>query len=49
MGKLPDKAVKLLGMVSGWTATLLFMWMGVAQMVILLCTDDIYYSNVVCP
>lgn len=32
MGKLPDRAVKFLGMVSGWTATLLFMWMGVAQM-----------------
>ncbi|KAL8555303.1 hypothetical protein ACS0TY_003201 [Phlomoides rotata] len=35
MGKLPEKGVKFLGLVSGWTATLLFMWMGVAQMVIL--------------
>ncbi|XP_051129589.1 maltose excess protein 1-like, chloroplastic [Andrographis paniculata] len=32
MGKLSEKAVKFLGMVSGWTATLLFMWMAVAQM-----------------
>ncbi|KAH6780284.1 root cap 1 [Perilla frutescens var. hirtella] len=32
MGKLSDKGVKILGSVSGWTATLLFMWMGVAQM-----------------
>ncbi|KAK6131068.1 hypothetical protein DH2020_035186 [Rehmannia glutinosa] len=32
MGKLPDNGVKFLGSVSGWTATLLFMWMAVAQM-----------------
>ncbi|KAL3641706.1 hypothetical protein CASFOL_012521 [Castilleja foliolosa] len=32
MGKLSDKYVKFLGSVSGWTATLLFMWMAVAQM-----------------
>ncbi|KAL0365941.1 UNVERIFIED_CONTAM: Maltose excess protein 1-like, chloroplastic [Sesamum radiatum] len=32
MGKLSDKGVKFLGLVSGWTATLLFMWMAVAQM-----------------
>lgn len=32
MGKLSDKGVKILGSVSGWTATLLFMWMGIAQM-----------------
>ncbi|KAL8459353.1 hypothetical protein ACS0TY_036732 [Phlomoides rotata] len=32
MGKLPEKGVKFLGLVFGWTATLLFMWMGVAQM-----------------
>ncbi|XP_071732133.1 maltose excess protein 1-like, chloroplastic [Rutidosis leptorrhynchoides] len=32
MGKLPEKATKFVGSVSGWTATLLFMWMPVAQM-----------------
>ncbi|KAI3750150.1 hypothetical protein L2E82_20776 [Cichorium intybus] len=32
IGKLPEKATKFLGSVSGWTATLLFMWMPVAQM-----------------
>ncbi|GFP80215.1 maltose excess protein 1 chloroplastic [Phtheirospermum japonicum] len=32
MGKLSDRGVKFLGSVSGWTATLLFMWMAVAQM-----------------
>ncbi|KAL8481828.1 hypothetical protein ACS0TY_028106 [Phlomoides rotata] len=32
MGKLPKKGIKILGLVSGWTATLLFMWMPVAQM-----------------
>lgn len=32
MGKLSDKGIKVLGSVSGWTATLLFMWMPVAQM-----------------
>lgn len=32
MGKLSDVGVKILGSVSGWTATLLFMWMGIAQM-----------------
>lgn len=32
MGKLPEKGVKILGSISGWTATLLFMWMPVAQM-----------------
>ncbi|KAL9144609.1 hypothetical protein ABFS82_14G307400 [Erythranthe guttata] len=32
MGKLSEKGVKFLGSISGWTATLLFMWMGVAQM-----------------
>ncbi|KAI3460510.1 hypothetical protein Pfo_017173 [Paulownia fortunei] len=32
MGKLSEKGVKFLGLVSGWTATLLFMWMAVAQM-----------------
>ncbi|XP_051130843.1 maltose excess protein 1-like, chloroplastic isoform X3 [Andrographis paniculata] len=32
MGKLSEKFVKFLGMVSGWTATLLLMWMSVAQM-----------------
>ncbi|KAL4557280.1 hypothetical protein LXL04_035453 [Taraxacum kok-saghyz] len=31
-GKLPEKATKFVGSVSGWTATLLFMWMPVAQM-----------------
>lgn len=31
-GKLSEKAVKLVGSTSGWTATLLFMWMPVAQM-----------------
>ncbi|KAL2467847.1 Maltose exCES [Forsythia ovata] len=32
MGKLSDEATEFLGLVSGWTATLLFMWMPVAQM-----------------
>ncbi|KAL6522134.1 hypothetical protein OROMI_032011 [Orobanche minor] len=31
-GKLSDKGVQFLRSVSGWTATLLFMWMAVAQM-----------------
>ncbi|CAL5368006.1 unnamed protein product [Camellia sinensis] len=32
MGKLPEKGIKFVGSISGWTATLLFMWMPVAQM-----------------
>lgn len=32
IGKLPEKATKFVGSISGWTATLLFMWMPVAQM-----------------
>ncbi|XP_052172170.1 maltose excess protein 1-like, chloroplastic [Diospyros lotus] len=32
MGKLPEKGIKFVGGISGWTATLLFMWMPVAQM-----------------
>lgn len=32
MGKLSQQGVKLVGGVSGWTATLLFMWMPVSQM-----------------
>ncbi|CAM0902958.1 unnamed protein product [Alopecurus aequalis] len=32
MGKLSEKGTKLVGSLSGWTATLLFMWMPVAQM-----------------
>ncbi|XP_022986550.1 maltose excess protein 1-like, chloroplastic isoform X2 [Cucurbita maxima] len=31
-GKLPEKGVKFVGALSGWTATLLFMWMPVSQM-----------------
>ncbi|GFQ02380.1 maltose excess protein 1 chloroplastic [Phtheirospermum japonicum] len=31
-GKLPEKGVEILGLLSGWTAILLFMWMPVAQM-----------------
>lgn len=31
-GKLSEKAVKFVGSTSGWTATLLFMWMPIAQM-----------------
>ncbi len=31
-GKLPEKGVKFVNAISGWTATLLFMWMPVAQM-----------------
>lgn len=30
-GKLSEKGVKFVGSISGWTATLLFMWMPVAQ------------------
>ncbi|KAK6936486.1 hypothetical protein RJ641_033516 [Dillenia turbinata] len=30
-GRLPEKGVKFVGAISGWTATLLFMWMPVAQ------------------
>ncbi|KAL7003839.1 hypothetical protein U1Q18_004982 [Sarracenia purpurea var. burkii] len=32
MGKLSKKGIKFVGAISGWTATLLFMWMPVAQM-----------------
>ncbi|KAL7230307.1 hypothetical protein ACSBR2_008747 [Camellia fascicularis] len=32
MGKLPEKGIKFVGSIAGWTATLLFMWMPVAQM-----------------
>ncbi|TYG59105.1 hypothetical protein ES288_D08G275800v1 [Gossypium darwinii] len=31
-GKLSEKGVKFVGAISGWTATLLFMWMPVSQM-----------------
>ncbi|XVF06805.1 hypothetical protein REPUB_Repub06bG0082300 [Reevesia pubescens] len=31
-GKLSEKSVKFVGGISGWTATLLFMWMPVSQM-----------------
>ncbi|CAA6673857.1 unnamed protein product [Spirodela intermedia] len=31
-GKLSEKGAKFVGSISGWTATLLFMWMPVAQM-----------------
>ncbi|KAK1262109.1 hypothetical protein QJS04_geneDACA008973 [Acorus gramineus] len=31
-GKLSEKGIKFVGSMSGWTATLLFMWMPVAQM-----------------
>lgn len=34
MGKLSEEGTKFVGSISGWTATLLFMWMPVAQMVI---------------
>ncbi|KAL4304034.1 hypothetical protein GQ457_10G014740 [Hibiscus cannabinus] len=32
MGKLSEEGVKFVGAISGWTATLLFMWMPVSQM-----------------
>ncbi|XP_074319543.1 maltose excess protein 1-like, chloroplastic [Silene latifolia] len=32
LGKLPEKGVKFVGAIAGWTATLLFMWMPIAQM-----------------
>eukprot|EP00262_Sarcandra_glabra_P001877 TRINITY_DN1204_c0_g1_i1.p1 TRINITY_DN1204_c0_g1~~TRINITY_DN1204_c0_g1_i1.p1 ORF type:complete len:249 (-),score=28.92 TRINITY_DN1204_c0_g1_i1:247-915(-) len=32
MGKLSDKGTKFVGSISGWTATLLFMWMPITQM-----------------
>ncbi|KAK9056496.1 hypothetical protein SSX86_023857 [Deinandra increscens subsp. villosa] len=32
IGKLPENVTKFVGSISGWTATLLFMWMPVAQM-----------------
>nr|XP_023885040.1 maltose excess protein 1-like, chloroplastic [Quercus suber]POE69987.1 maltose excess protein 1, chloroplastic [Quercus suber] len=32
MGKLSEEGVKFVGGISGWTATLLFMWMPVSQM-----------------
>ncbi|XP_038901253.1 maltose excess protein 1-like, chloroplastic [Benincasa hispida] len=35
-GKLLEKGVKVVGALSGWTATLLFMWMPVSQMVFIL-------------
>ncbi|KAI4330031.1 hypothetical protein MLD38_028345 [Melastoma candidum] len=31
-GRLSEKGVKFVGAISGWTATLLFMWMPIAQM-----------------
>ena len=34
MGKLSEGGTKFVGSLSGWTATLLFMWMPVAQMVL---------------
>lgn len=46
MGKLPEKGVKFLGLVSGWTATLLFMWMAVSQMVIFFLSVDRYISPI---
>lgn len=33
LGKLSDRMVKFIRSISGWTATLLFMWMPIAQMV----------------
>ncbi|KAL0326079.1 UNVERIFIED_CONTAM: Maltose excess protein 1-like, chloroplastic [Sesamum radiatum] len=36
MGKHSEKGIKILGILSGWTATLLFMWMPVAQLVVFL-------------
>ncbi|KAL0361159.1 UNVERIFIED_CONTAM: Maltose excess protein 1, chloroplastic [Sesamum radiatum] len=48
ISKLSDKGVKFLGLVSGWTATLLFMWMAVAQMIIvLLLLDELVFLVVV--
>jgi hypothetical protein len=38
IGKLSEGGTKLVGSLSGWTATLLFMWMPVAQMVFKLST-----------
>lgn len=32
-GKLPEEGVRFVGSLSGWTATLMFMWMPVSQMV----------------
>ncbi|XP_010244206.1 PREDICTED: maltose excess protein 1, chloroplastic-like [Nelumbo nucifera] len=32
IGKLPEKGIKFVGSISGWTATLLFMWMPITQM-----------------
>ncbi|OMO87277.1 maltose excess protein 1, chloroplastic-like protein [Corchorus capsularis] len=32
MGKLSEEGAKFVGAISGWTATLLFMWMAVSQM-----------------
>lgn len=31
-GKLPEEGVRFVGSLSGWTATLMFMWMPVSQM-----------------
>ncbi|XP_021899736.1 maltose excess protein 1, chloroplastic-like [Carica papaya] len=42
IGKLPEKGVKFLGGISGWTATLLFMWMPVTQM----WTNFLYPHNI---
>lgn len=35
LGKLSESGIKFVGSMSAWTATLLFMWMPVAQMVVL--------------
>ncbi|XP_044483403.1 maltose excess protein 1, chloroplastic-like [Mangifera indica] len=42
MAKLPEKGVKLVGALSGWTATLLFMWMPFSQM----WTNFLYPDNI---
>lgn len=40
LGKLPPKAKSIIGSVSAWTATLLFMWSGVAQWVSIMAKYD---------
>ena len=41
-GKLSEKGTKFVGAISGWTATLLFMWMPVSQMVSFVCLSSLF-------
>lgn len=44
-GKLSEKGVEFIGGISGWTATLLFMWMPVSQLVNFIYNDNFSCSK----